>query len=53
MNESLADYTLLNNGDAMTYNKDYLPFIHSMKENVINLFSYEKYAEEIKALAKK
>ena len=35
MNESLADYTLLNNGDAMTYNKDYLPFIHSMKENVI------------------
>ena len=35
MNESLADYTLLNNGDAMTYNKDYLPFIHSMEDNVI------------------
>ena len=35
MNESLADYTLLDEGSNMTYNEDYLPFIHSLDENVI------------------
>lgn len=35
MNESLADYTILNEGSNVTYNKDYLPFIHSLDENVI------------------
>lgn len=35
MNESLADYTLLDSGEAMTYNEDYLPYIHSLEENVI------------------
>ncbi|MBO4997267.1 MAG: LTA synthase family protein [Lachnospira sp.] len=35
MNESLADYSILNDGANMTYNEDYLPFIHSLNENVI------------------
>lgn len=35
MNESLADYTLLEQGDAMHYNKDYLPNIHAMNDNVV------------------
>ncbi len=34
MNESLADYTLLDNGKNMEYNEDYLPYIHSLNENV-------------------
>lgn len=35
MNESLADYSILDSGGNMTYNEDYLPFIHSLDENVI------------------
>ena len=35
MNESLTDYTLLNNGANMAYNTDYLPYLHSLNENVI------------------
>lgn len=35
MNESLADYTLLNSGANMTYNEDYLPYLHSLNDNVI------------------
>lgn len=35
MNESLADYTLVDSEGNMTYNRDYLPFIHSLDNNVI------------------
>lgn len=35
MNESLADYTQVDPAGNMTYNRDYLPYIHSLNENVI------------------
>ena len=35
MNESLADYTQVDPMGNMTYNRDYLPYIHSLNDNVI------------------
>lgn len=36
MNESLSDYQLFDpTGERVTYNKDYFPYIHSLKDNVI------------------
>ncbi|MCR5587462.1 MAG: LTA synthase family protein [Lachnospiraceae bacterium] len=38
MNESLADFSLVNN--TVSFNKDPLPYIHSMKENTIKGIDY-------------